>query len=103
MEIVEYFSNELRKGIVLYDNDALIHEVAERINELSEMERESLIDRIASARAEKAVRDIIERNFKRVQDEIKAIIDKECSQSQELSSISKPSLDPRMVDPMHDF
>ena len=96
--LVEYFSNELRKGIVLYDNDALIHEVAERINELSEMERESLIDRIASARAEKAVRDIIERNFKRVQDEIKAIIDKECSQSQEISPISKPAVDPRMVD-----
>ena len=101
--LLDHFMRGLMKGVVIYDKDDLTEEAERMCGGLTEEERSELLDRIAKERADKAVRDIIERNFRKVQGDVKGIIDRECVQSQEIISVNKPDVDPRMVDPMCDF
>ncbi|MBO5472062.1 MAG: hypothetical protein J5976_06460, partial [Bacteroidales bacterium] len=101
--LLDHFMSGLMKGVVIYDKDDLTEEAERMCGGLTEEERSELLDRIAKERADKAVRDIIERNFRKVQADVKGIIDRECAQSQEISSPKAPDVDPRMVDSFHDF
>ena len=65
-----------------------IEELETKITQLEETTTQ-LEETIAKDKAEKVVRDIIESNFKRIQAEVKGIIDRECRQPQDI----------RMVDP----
>ena len=87
--LVEYFVNDLRKGVVIYDSEDIKIEAVRLRDSLSEAERDELLESIAKERADKIVREIIESNFKKIQAEVKAIIDRECQQPQDI----------RMVDP----
>ena len=100
--LLAYFISEIKKGVVVYQQEDLLKEAVRRIETLSEREREELLEKIATRRADKAVRDIIEQNFKRIQADVKGIIDRECSQSQDISSPSVQYTDPRMVDAFAD-
>lgn len=91
------------KGIVIYDKDDLTEEAERMCGALTEEERSELLERIAKEREDKAVRDIIERNFRKVQADVKGIIDRECAQPQDIIPSGKHEVDPRMVDPMCDF
>lgn len=96
--LIAYFISEIKKGVVIYQQDDLLKEAIRRVEALSKKERQELLEIIATQRADKAVRDIIEQNFKRIQADVKGIIDRECSQSQDISSSSVQYTDPRMVD-----
>ena len=96
--LIAYFISEIKKGVVIYQEDDLLKEAIRRVEALSKKERQELLEKIATQRADKAVRDIIEQNFKRIQADVKGIIDRECSQSQDISSSSVQYTDPRMVD-----
>ena len=87
--LVDYFVNDLRKGVVIYDSEDIKIEAVRLRDSLTEAERDELLESIAKERADKIVREIIERNFKKIQAEVKAIIDRECQQPQDI----------RMVDP----
>jgi hypothetical protein len=87
--LLDYFVSDLRKGVVVYDAEALKEEAARLRDSLTEAERDEILETIAKDKAEKVVRDIIESNFKRIQAEVKGIIDRECRQPQDI----------RMVDP----
>ena len=100
--LLAYFISEIKKGVVVYQQEDLLNEAIRRVETLSEREREELLEKIATQRADKAVRDIIEQNFKRIQADVKGIIDRECSQSQDISSPSVQYTDPRMVDAFAD-
>ena len=101
--LLDHFMSGLMKGIVIYDKDDLTEEAERMCGALTEEERSELLDRIAKERADKAVRDIIERNFRKVQADVKGIIDRECAQPQDIIPSGKHEVDPRMVDPMCDF
>lgn len=101
--LLDHFKSGLMKGIVIYDKDDLTEEAGRMCEGLIEEERSELLDRIAKERADKAVRDIIERNFRKVQADVKGIIDRECAQPQDIIPSGKHEVDPRMVDPMCDF
>ena len=96
--LLAYFISEIKKGVVVYYQEDLLKEAIRRVEALSNKEREELLEKIATQRADKAVRDIIEQNFKRIQADVKGIIDRECHQSQDISSPSVQYTDPRMVD-----
>ena len=96
--LLAYFISEIKKGVVVYHQEDLLKEAIRRVEALSNKEREELLEKIATQRADKAVRDIIEQNFKRIQADVKGIIDRECHQSQDISSPSAQYTDPRMVD-----
>ena len=98
-ELMEYFMNELKRGVVVYSDDDLKVEARSRVEALSQKERDSLIESIAAAKAEKCIRDIIHRNFRKVQADVKGIIDKECWQPQDITPMGKGAADSRMVDP----
>ena len=98
-ELMEYFSNELSKGVVVYSHDGIQAEARSRVEALSDKERASLIESIANAKAEKCIRDVIQRNFRKVQADVKGIIEKECWQPQDMTPVGRESADPRMVDP----
>ena len=87
--LLDYFVSDLRKGVVVYDSEALKEEAARLRDSLMDAERDEILETIAKDKAEKVVRDIIESNFKRIQAEVKGIIDRECRQPQDI----------RMVDP----
>ena len=96
--MVEYFINDLRKGVVIYDSEDIKIEAVRLRDSLSDTERDELLDSIAKERADKIVREIIERNFKKIQAEVKAIIDRECQQPQDICPSLNFLNDPRMVD-----
>ena len=98
-ELMEYFANEIRKGVVVYSDDGIQAEARRRVEALSDKERASLIESIANAKAEKCIRDVIQRNFRRVQADVKGIIEKECWQPQDMTPVGRGPADPRMVDP----
>jgi len=100
--LLDYFITELEKGIVIYQPEDMEVQARIRIDALSSTERNELLDRIATRRYNKAVRVVIEQNFKRIQDEVKGIIDRECRQSQQITIAKPQSLDPRMVDAFAD-
>ena len=100
--LLAYFISEIKKGVIVYQQEDLLKEAVRRVENLSEREREELLEKIATQRADKAVRDIIEQNFKRIQADVKGIIDRECRQSQDISSPSVQYTDPRMVDAFAD-
>jgi hypothetical protein len=97
--LLSYFINELRKGVVIYAYDDIFQEAKERVESLTDEEREELLEKIAKERADKAVRDVIERNFRKVQADVRGIIDRECAQPQSITPIADSGVDPRMVDP----
>ena len=97
--LLSYFINELRKGVVIYAYDDIFQEAKERVESLTDEEREELLEKIAKERADKAVRDVIERNFRKVQADVRGIIDRECAQPQSITPIADGGVDPRMVDP----
>ena len=97
--LLSYFINELRKGVVIYAYDDIFQEAKERVESLTDEEREELLEKIAKERADKAVRDVIERNFRKVQADVRGIIDRECAQPQSITPIADDGVDPRMVDP----
>ena len=97
--MLSYFINELRKGVVIYAYDDIFQEAKERVESLTDEEREELLEKIAKERADKAVRDVIERNFRKVQADVRGIIDRECAQPQSITPIADGGVDPRMVDP----
>ena len=101
--LLGHFKDCLMKGVVIYDKDDLSEEAVRLREALTEDERSELLSRIAKERSDKVVRDIIESNFRNVQADVKAIIDRECTQSQEIISDFKPDVDPRMVDSLYDF
>jgi hypothetical protein len=98
-ELMEYFVNEISKGVVVYSDDDIIVKARSRVEALSDKERTSLIESIANAKAEKCIRDVIQRNFRRVQADVKGIIEKECWQPQDMTPVGRRPADPRMVDP----
>jgi hypothetical protein len=100
--LLDYFITELEKGIVIYQPEDMEVQARIRIDALSSTERNELLDRIATRRYNKAVRVVIEQNFKRIQDEVKGIIDRECRQSQQINIAKPQSPDPRMVDAFAD-
>ena len=100
--LLAYFISEIKKGVVVYQQEDFLNEAIRRVETLSEREREELLEKIATQRADKAVRDIIEQNFKRIQADVKGIIDRECRQSQDISLPSVQYTDPRMVDAFAD-
>lgn len=100
--LLDYFIAELEKGVVVYQPEDLIIQARRRVDALSSTERNALLDRIATRRYNKAVRVVIEQNFKRIQDEVKGIIDRECRQSQQITIAKPQSPDPRMVDAFAD-
>lgn len=100
--LLDYFIAELEKGVVVYQPEDVIIQARRRVDALSSTERNALLDRIATRRYNKAVRVVIEQNFKRIQDEVKGIIDRECRQSQQITIAKPQSPDPRMVDAFAD-
>jgi hypothetical protein len=100
--LLDYFIAELEKGVVIYLPEDMKIQARMRIDALSSTERNELLDRIATRRYNKAVRVVIEQNFKRIQDEVKGIIDRECRQSQQITIAKPQSPDPRMVDAFAD-
>jgi hypothetical protein len=100
--LLDYFIAELEKGVVVYQPEDVKIQARRRVDALSSTERNALLDRIATRRYNKAVRVIIEQNFKRIQDEVKGIIDRECRQSQQITIAKPQSPDPRMVDAFAD-
>ena len=100
--LLDYFITELEKGIVIYQPEDMEVQARIRIDALSSTERNELLDRIATGRYNKAVRVVIEQNFKRIQDEVKGIIDRACRQSQQITIAKPQSPDPRMVDAFAD-
>ena len=95
----EYFTRELRKSIVIYTDDDICEAARERIGKLSEEEKENLLETIAKEKADKAVRDIIERNFRQVQADVRGIIQRECAPPQDITPFTTDGIDARMVDP----
>ena len=95
----EYFTRELRKSIVIYTDDDICEAARERIGKLTEEERENLLETIAKEKADKAVRDIIERNFRQVQADVRGIIQRECAPPQDITPFTTDGIDARMVDP----
>jgi hypothetical protein len=95
----EYFTHELRKSIVIYTDDDICEAARERIGKLTEEERENLLETIAKEKADKAVRDIIERNFRQVQADVRGIIQRECAPPQDITPFTTDGIDARMVDP----
>ena len=84
------FNPEYQEALLpLIDSEDIKIEAVRLRDSLSEAERDELLESIAKERADKIVREIIERNFKKIQAEVKAIIDRECQQPQDI----------RMVDP----
>ena len=100
--LLDYFIEELEKGVVVYQPEDVKIQARRRVDALSSTERNALLDRIATRRYNKAVRVVIEQNFKRIQDEVKGIIDRECRQSQQITIAKPQSPDPRMVDAFAD-
>ena len=100
--LLDYFIAELEKGVVVYQPEDVKIQARRRVDALSSTERNALLDRIATRRYNKAVRVVIEQNFKRIQDEVKGIIDRECRQSQQITIAKPQSPDPRMVDAFAD-
>ena len=98
-ELMEHFMNELRKGVVVYAEDEIQAEARRKVEELSDKERTILVEAIANAKAEKAIRDIIQRNFRKVQADVRGIIEKECWQPQDITPVKRGAADSRMVDP----
>ena len=101
--LMAFYMNTLMKGVIVYDEEDMQIEAIRRRDALTEEDKTELLDRIAKERADKAVRDIIERNFRKVQADVKGIIDRECAQSQDITPSGKTEVDPRMVDSFHDF
>ena len=91
--------SELRKGVVVYSENDIQAEASRKVAELSDKERSLLIDAIANAKAEKTIRDIIQRNFRKVQADVRGIIERECWQPQDITPVARGAADPRMVDP----
>ena len=100
--LLDYFIAELEKGVVVYQPEDVKIQARRRVDALSSTERNALLDRIATRRYNKAVRVVIEQNFKRIQDEVKGIIDRECRQSQQITIAKPQSPDPRIVDAFAD-
>jgi hypothetical protein len=88
-ELMEHFMNEIGKGVVVYSDEDIKAEARARVQALSHVERASLVESIANAKADKCIRDIIQSNFRKVQADVRGIIDRECRQPQDI----------RMVDP----
>lgn len=97
--LLAYFIGELRKGVVIYAYDDILQEARMRVDTLSADEKAELLEMIAKEKADKAIRDIIERNFRKVQADVRGIIDRECSQPQDISPVKDEGIDFRMVDP----
>ena len=97
--LLAYFLGELRKGVVIYAYDDILQEARMRVDTLSADEKAELLEMIAKEKADKAIRDIIERNFRKVQMDVRGIIDRECSQPQDISPVKDEGIDFRMVDP----
>ena len=93
--LIEHFKRILRKGVVVYDDDGLEEKAQEMVSALSDVERQELIDTIAQKRIYNHVMRIVHNNFKRVQEEVKDIVEKEYARS--LSG------DKRLVDPFADY
>ena len=96
--LLAYFLGELRKGVVIYAYDDILQEARMRVDTLSADEKAELLEMIAKEKADKAIRDIIERNFRKVQMDVRGIIDRECSQPQDISPVKDEGIDFRMVD-----
>ena len=84
---------------VIYDYDDILQEARMRVDTLSADEKAELLEMIAKEKADKAIRDIIERNFRKVQADVRGIIDRECSQPQDIIPVKDEGIDFRMVDP----
>lgn len=96
--LLDYFKTLLRKGIVVYDDDELEDKAWEAISEMTPQEKQELLKRIARSKADERVTAIVQENFKRVQEDIKSIIQRESYVSQEIHS----ETDKRMIDPFAD-
>ena len=96
--LLDYFKTLLRKGIVVYDDDELEDKAWEAISEMTPQEKQELLERIARSKADERVTAIVQENFKRVQEDIKGIIQRESYVSQEIHS----ETDKRMIDPFAD-
>ena len=97
--ILAYFESELSKGIVVYEKDDMQREAIRRKDALSEDERNELLERIAKEKADKLVRDTIQRNFRKVQMDVRGIIERECYMPQDITPPSFREPDYRMTDP----
>ena len=97
--LVKYFQNELSKGVVVYDKDDMRAEAVRRKDALSEDERNELLERIAKEKADKLVHDTIQRNFRKVQMDVRGIIERECYMSQDITPPRYSEPDYRMTDP----
>lgn len=101
--LTEYFTKQIKAGVVVYYYDDIPDEVARRISALSSDERTELLQQIVSDLVNEAVKRRVAENFKRVQADVKGIIARECWQPQEIHQPENKTVDPRMVDPLHDF
>lgn len=101
--LTEYFTAQIKAGFVVYHDDDIPDEVTRRISLLSADERNELLEQIVTDLVNDAVKKRIAENFKRVQADVKGIIARECWQSQEIHQPENNTVDPRMVDPLHDF
>ena len=101
--LLEYFLSQLERGVAHYDEDEIEDKAWEMISALSPEEKDELLLTIARKAAEEMVNKAIMDNFKKVQDDIKSIIDKECQQSQEIQQPKKDyNNDVRVVDSFSD-
>ena len=101
--LLEHFLSQLERGAAHYDEDEIEDKAWEMISALSPEEKDELLLTIARKAAEEMVNKAIMDNFKKVQDDIKSIIDKECQQSQEIQQPKKDyNNDVRVVDSFSD-
>ena len=97
--LLEHFRGVLERGPAHYDEEEIEDKAWELISALSPEDKDELLMSLAKKAAEEMVNKAILDNFKKVQDDIKGIIDKECEQSQEIQQPKKDyTKDIRVVD-----
>ena len=100
--LLDHFRGQLQRGVAHYEEDELDDKAWELISALKLEEQDELVMSLALKAADEMVTAAIMDNFKKVQDDIKGIIDRECQQSQEIQVVNKDyTNDRRLVDSFH--
>ena len=101
--LLDHFRGQLQRGVAHYEEDELDDKAWELISALKLEEQDELVMSLALKAADEMVTAAIMDNFKKVQDDIKGIIDRECQQSQEIQVVNKDyTNDRRLVDSFHE-
>ena len=80
--LLNYFKDEISKGVVIYDEDDLNTKARESMSKLNSKQKAELVQRIAQAKADEQVDRIVQENFKKVQEDIKGIVEREYTKAQ---------------------